>query len=76
MSMPGFTADVTIYSARENYRGAFAREGVGRIDVVIPQLPISCARALNAAFDVCDTFGMRSEECEGAIQLVRAICRF
>ena len=42
MSMPGFTADVTLYRASENHRAAVAREGVGRGNVVIAQLADLC----------------------------------
>ena len=74
MSMPGFTADATLYRAGENYKGAPARQGVGRGNAVIPQEPSLCDVVLDEFYDVCDLFGSESGECDGARQLLFRVC--
>ena len=64
MSMPGFTADATIYRASANYRGAASTEGVGR--VVIPQAR-NCKDLLDELMEYCGRVGWYSGECRGAL---------
>ena len=74
MSMPGFNADVTLYRASENYRGAVAGEGVARGDVVIPQFRMStpCAVAISLATSICNFVPVF---CDLATSLARGICK-
>ena len=74
MSMPGFTGDVTLYRTRANYNGAPAREGVRRGNVVIPQEPTLCYIVVQNFFNVCDLFGWKSGECDGAARLIPRAC--
>ena len=74
MSMPRFTADLTLYRASENYGGAVAGEGVGSGDVVIPQLRIStpCGVALSLATSICEYVPVF---CDLAKSVATAICK-
>jgi hypothetical protein len=75
MSMPGFTADVTLYHASENYRGADAGEGVGRGNVVVPQLPrwLKCGLAILGETAACLS-GAFTAECIAAGTTALDIC--
>jgi hypothetical protein len=73
MSMPGFTADVTLYRASENYRGAVAREGAGSGNVVIPQAT-NCHHLFVATVNLCVAYGWGSGQCRGAEFILSRFC--